>query len=138
MDLRSLSEPELLVLVGLVKLVVHADREVSPAEREILARLQGAVGHETWNAAVRTARDRYASVDQLEQDARAVDRPEVRRALHEILVEIAGSDEIIEAEAHVLHWVVQEWGLNEEVAASDLPTEEARPAEGDFEMLSDD
>lgn len=131
MDLGELSERELLVLVGLVKLVVHADREVSPAEREVLGRLQGAVGASAWNAAVRTARERYASIDQLEQDARAVERAEVRRAVHEILLELAGSDEIIDAEAHVLQWIVQEWGLHEDASASPAPIDE-------FVMVDDD
>jgi hypothetical protein len=126
-DLGALSEQELLVLVGLVKLVVHADREVTPAEREILGRLQATIGAETWNAAVRTARDRYTSIEQLEHDARAVERAEVRRAVHETLVEIAGADEVIEAEAQVLQWVVQEWGLADEPA----PAEEFVVADDD-------
>lgn len=130
MDLGTLSERELLVLVGLVKLVVHADREVTPAEREALAVLQATVGPGAWNAAVRMARQRYASIDQLEHDARAVERPEVRRALHEVLSEIAGADEIIDAEAHVLQWVVQEWGLHED-GGTPIPAD-------DFVVLDDD
>ena len=130
MDLASLTDHERLVLVGLVKLVVHADREVSPAERVVLGRLQGTIGAAAWNDAVRVARERYASIDQLEQDARAVDRPETRRAVHELLVELAGADELIAAEAHVLQWVVQEWGLEEEPAPA--------PSGDEFVMIDDD
>jgi hypothetical protein len=129
-DLPRLTEQELLVLVGLVKLVVHADREVSPAERAVLGRVQEVVGAVAWNTAVRTARERYVAIDVLEADARAVERREVRHAIHDLLVELAGSDEIIDAEAHVLQWVVQEWGLHE-------PTEEAAPVD-EFVMMDED
>ena len=138
MDLGTLSEHERLVLVGLVKLVVHADREVTPAERVVLVRLQGAVGAEAWNEAVRTARERYASIDQLEHDARAVDRPEVKLAVHEVLVELAGSDEIIDAEAHVLHWVVQEWGLDDPEAPISGGESSIKSQDDEFVMLAGD
>lgn len=121
MDLPQLSERELTVLVGLVKLVIHADREVSVAERAVLSRLQDVVGADAWNAAVRTARERYATVDVLETDARAVDRADVRKAVHAILTELAGSDEVVPAEDHVLQWVVQEWGLYESSEDSSPP-----------------
>jgi glyceraldehyde-3-phosphate dehydrogenase/erythrose-4-phosphate dehydrogenase len=113
-ELSELSDLELQVLVGLVKLVVHADREISAEERQVLATVQEAVGVSRWNQAVRAARDAYELVEQLEIDAKALDRVDAQQQIHAVLLRLAGSDEIIDAEAHVLQWVVEEWGLVEE------------------------
>jgi hypothetical protein len=47
--------------------VARADRQVTPAQRELLGRLRATIGAETWSAAVRAARDRYTSIEQLER-----------------------------------------------------------------------
>ena len=49
MQLSQLTPHEQLVLIGLVKLIVHADAVVTPQERSILARLQRELGPSTWN-----------------------------------------------------------------------------------------
>ena len=101
-------------MVGLVKLVVHADREISAEERQVLAQVQEQVGVGRWNEAVRAARDAFPTVEHLEAVARELERVEAQHRIHAVLLRLAGSDEIIDAEAHVLQWVVQEWGLVED------------------------
>jgi len=109
MNVRDLDEHEQLVLMGLVKLIVHADQVVSPEEREVLGRLQVALGPETWNDRVRQASDAFPSVSELEQAAHEVVRPEAQALIQDVLAELAGSDELIEEEAHVLDWMHQAW-----------------------------
>jgi hypothetical protein len=111
MSLAELDEHEQLVLMGLVKLVVHADQIVSPEEKQVLAQLQAALGPAVWNERVRQASASFPTVAELEAAAHQVTRPEAQQAIHEVLDQLAGSDELIEAEAHVLEWLDQAWGL---------------------------
>lgn len=134
MELGGLDDRELDVMVGLVKLVVHADREISPAERDVLGRLQAAIGSPRWNAAVLRARDAFPTIEALEVAARQVTRPEVRNAVHRVLVELAGSDQVIEAEAHVLRWVVTEWHLGE---PDDAEEDDGPPSGESFALIEE-
>jgi hypothetical protein len=107
-----LSDEELVVLVGLVRLVVHADHQISAAEQDALAALQRRFGADRWNVAVRAGRDRYTAPEALLADARRV-RPEVRRSALSILSELAGSDQVGAVELDLLRWVAAEWGLSD-------------------------
>ena len=113
MELRDLDERELRVFMGLFKLVVHADHEVSEPERAVIADLSGALGVARWNEAVAAARRAYDTVEQLEDDARLVERRGAQVLIHELLTTLAHSDELVEGEAHVLRWVSQTWGVAE-------------------------
>ncbi len=109
MDLTELSDHELRVFMGLLKLVVHADQEVTNQEREVIADLWDRLGTARWNTAVQDAQRCYETVEQLEEDARKVTRRDAQILIHDVLWELAHADELIDAEAHVLRWVVQEW-----------------------------
>ncbi len=137
MRARDLSDDEQRVLVGLVKLVVHADNEVSDDERAQLSKLQADIGATKWNARVAEAREAYPTIAELEVSARGVTRPEARDTIHRILVDIADADEIIAAEDHVLRWVEQEWGLD--TSEADY-TEEGSTSEAveTFELIGED
>ncbi|MBX2800259.1 MAG: hypothetical protein KTR31_21445 [Myxococcales bacterium] len=115
MDLFTLDDDELKVLVGFVKLIVHADRVVSAQERGMLRELHAEVGPARWNLAVHAAREAYPTVAELQADARAVRRPRVRQLVHDVLLDLADADELIEAEAAVVRWVVAEWGVDSDV-----------------------
>lgn len=112
MDVQDLTEHEQLVLIGLVKLIVHADQHVSPEERAVLRTLQAAMGDERWNALVQAAATQFTSIAALEQAAHLVESPDAQHLIHDLLSELAGSDEVIPAEAHVLQWIDQTWSLS--------------------------
>jgi len=114
MTLDELDDHERLVLMGLVKLIVHADAVVSPEEKAVLQRLQAGLGAEVWNADVRRASSALPTIAHLEEAAQAVERPEAQQLIHGILMELAGSDEVIDGEAHVLTWIDQTWGLTDD------------------------
>jgi hypothetical protein len=99
---------ELVVLVGLARLVLHADDEISPAEQDALVELQGLVGPQLWNQAVLWARARFPTEEALMAEARMV-RPSARWALLAALTELAGSDGIAAPEASWLGRIVLEW-----------------------------
>lgn len=132
MDVTELGPEEQRTLVGLVKLVVHADQVVSAEEREVLARLQATLGAETWNERVRAASDAFPTVAELEAACLEVTRPEAQACIHAVLDELAGSDELIEAEAHVLQWLDEAWGL------TPLPDDEPSDAVETFVFMEED
>lgn len=110
MTLSDLNPHELRVFMGLFKLMVHADREVSSQERAVITRLATALGVRTWNSAVAQARAAYATVEELEADARRVTRRAARTLIHNILADVAYADRLVDAEVHVLRWMTQNWG----------------------------
>jgi hypothetical protein len=131
MDTRDLTEHEQLVLIGLVKLIVHADQQVSAEEQAMLRTLQKQLGDSTWNERVRQAAEAFSTIPALEAAALQVERREAQRLIHRILEELAGSDEVIPAEAHVLQWIDQTWALSEEEEESEDPIES-------FVLIDDD
>lgn len=131
MDTRDLTEHEQLVLIGLVKLIVHADQVVSAEERAMLGALQRQLGESTWNERVRAAAQAFASIPALEEAAQQVERREAQRLIHRILEELAGSDEVIPEEAHVLTWIDQTWSLSEDEDEAVDPIES-------FDLIGDD
>ena len=113
MQLSQLTPHEQLGLIGLVKLIVHADAVVTPQERSILARLQRELGPSTWNERVKQAAAAFPTTAELETAARQVETPAARFMIQGVLKELAGSDELISAEEHVLRWVDQEWSTHD-------------------------
>lgn len=105
-------DDELVVLVALVRLVVHADHQISAAEQDALAALQRRFGPDRWNAAVRAGRDRYTANEALLPDVRRV-RPAMRRRALALLAELAGAGDPGALELGVLRWVAAEWGLTD-------------------------
>lgn len=107
----ELYDDEWMVLAGLVRSVVHADEEITPAELDALAKLQALAGAARWNGAVRAARRRLPTRDLLHRHARTRVRPEAQPVLYELLVELAGVDGIVGTEAEVLRRLAEAWHL---------------------------
>jgi hypothetical protein len=76
----------------------------------VIARLASSLGVGSWNRAVADAREAYATVEELEADAKQVTRPDARTLIHHILADVAYADSLADAEAHVLRWMTQNWG----------------------------
>lgn len=105
----DLSADELAVLVGLVRLVLHADDEISPAEQDTLSELQSSFGVDRWNDAVLTAYTRFPSEEALLYSASQM-RAEKRWPLLAALTDLAGSDGIEATEASWLGRILRSWG----------------------------
>jgi len=138
MDLHELDDNERLVLIGLVKLIVHADQVVSAEEKAVLARLQQGLGPEVWNAEVRRASQQLPTISDLEQAARAVHRDEAQQLIHATLRELAGSDELIDAEEHVLRWIDQTWGVTDDELDEEEGDDDDDDAIESFVLISDE
>ena len=109
---HDLSENELLALVGLAKLVVRADHELSPEEATRLNALARRVGAGPWGAAVAEAQRRLKTEGQARAVAALVVREEARRWIYAALEELAGADGLVPEERQVLAWLEAQWSLS--------------------------
>lgn len=111
MHLSELTDDEVLVLVGFMRVVIRADGEFSDAERERVDAVRTALGLERFHAAMLGAAERFPSNEELKRAAKAVARPEARRAIHGVLVDIAASDTLTAEEDKPLRWLESWWSL---------------------------
>ena len=102
----ELTDDEWIVLAALVRRLIHADQEITPAEQHALTALQQRAGTERWNAAVRAAR----ASGQTRSGRTPVIRPEARPILHRALADLVGTDG---PEVSELAAIVREWGLGD-------------------------
>jgi hypothetical protein len=111
MDLAQLDEDERLALVGLSKLVVRADHELSAEERVILQQMRGEVGAEAWVSAVEQATQRFRTRHDVMLHVQKVQRAPARKAIYLALQKLASEDELIPEEEKILNWLAKTWSL---------------------------
>ena len=110
--LADLSAEELLAMVGLAKLVVRADKELSSDEAKALRDLASECGDEAWNVALGEAQRRFRTRSDAMFYAKNVTRSEARVAIHGAMVKLGESDEIVPEEQKVLDWLAELWELS--------------------------
>jgi uncharacterized tellurite resistance protein B-like protein len=110
-DFKDLTDDERLALVGLIKVVIQADRLYSEEEDAELKKVAYALGEELFIATVDQARERFKSLDAIKEHARTVERQEARELILTTVQEIAVSDEVSPEEAHVVDWLSEMWGF---------------------------
>lgn len=138
MELHELSDTEQLVLVGLVRIIVHVDQEVSSEETSVVQSLAGELGLETWNARIREARTRFVSSADTFALAKTLLRPDARQRIHEALLLVADSDEVNADEAMILDWVAEVWGLDAEHDDFAEDIDDQHTYDDHFVMLDED
>ncbi|MBX3252239.1 MAG: hypothetical protein KF901_34015 [Myxococcales bacterium] len=111
MQYEELSPDEQIALVGLVRLMVRMDGELSPAEVLAIQRLAKEIGATRfWSAMTEV---QAMEMDELSKYVLRVERLEVREWMYGVLVGIAAVDGIDVAESELLAWVMEIWGLND-------------------------
>lgn len=111
MELSELTQDEVLVLVGFMRVVVRADGQYSDEEREHVAIVETALGRERFHQAMLDVRGRADGLDALKAAAKAITRPEARRTIYDVLQKIAASDEVTPTEEKPLRWLASWWQL---------------------------
>lgn len=111
MSVKTLSNDELLALVGLVKMVVRADQALSEEESKMLRALSDEVGTEAFTAAVTEATQKFTTRAEVMVAARAVTSPEARSVIYGKLLDFAGSDEVVVQEERILSRIREIWGI---------------------------
>jgi hypothetical protein len=111
MRLADLTDEELLAMVGLAKLVVRADKELSNDEAGALRALAVDVGDERWQQALGEATRRFRTRSDAMFYAKNVNRAEARALIHQQMVKLSESDQVVAEEQKVLDWLAELWEL---------------------------
>jgi tellurite resistance protein len=111
-SLAELLPEEGLALVGLVKMVIQADKRFTLKESAALQQLAEQMGRRTFNQLVDEARRRFPTLDALRAHVATVERPEARELIYRTATAMADADAVrTSEETAVLQWVAKLWGL---------------------------
>ncbi len=110
LQINELTDDEELALIGVLKAVIQADKDLSKAENEELKRIAKLMG-EKFHQRVAEAKQRFFSLSDIKKHAEKVQRPEARVLIFNHAVAMARQDGIIPEEADVLSWLAERWGL---------------------------
>ncbi len=112
MKISALNENERLALLGLLKMVIQADRKVSPEEIEQLNKLAAEMGPDKWNASKQLAMDRFKDLNEIRAFAEVgVERQAARELIYELLKDMANADEQDPMEESVMRWIARVWNI---------------------------
>jgi len=113
-SLTRLLPEEGLALVGLIKMVIQADKRFALAESAALQQLAEQMDRKTFNQLVDRARKELPTLDALRTHLTTVERPEARALIYRTVTEMADADaERTSEERAVLQWVAKLWGLED-------------------------
>ena len=134
-EIEELTEPEMLALAGLLRVLIRADGAFSAAEHAALAGVAASVALVAVSDTVEDATPRttaepplplgddalFALIERAGRElpdeasiralARTVTRPVARATIHALLFEVAASDGIAAGESAVLDWLAECWAL---------------------------
>jgi len=109
MDLSDFSVDEDLALLGLMRAVVRADGEYSPAERSEMKKLREEMGASRFDVAVGIATERFTSLAALKEHAASIERVDAQSRILRRLVSVAASDGVTDDEEKPLRWLARAW-----------------------------
>lgn len=110
--LADLTHDESLALIGLLKIMIEADKRFGLKESAALQLIADRVGRKLFNQLTDDARARFPDRESLKRHAEAIARPEARALIHTTLMEMAhADDELRSEEASILRWLEGAWKL---------------------------
>ena len=125
MELRDLNEDERVALVGLMKLVVMSDGEVSEDELEHVEVLANAFGEEGYQSSLDRFERQFRDEDEFRRFLQQVRRQEARDLIFGTILESADEGGLDTGEASLLDWLSRAWNVKIEIA-----DDAAQPAPG--------
>ena len=121
MEINDLDPDEWLALVGLLKVIVQADRTLSPQELDQLRKLERAMGAEPWAEAKARAAERCKTKDDPRAVAREVQRQPARALIFDLLYEMAAAEQVAFEEELELSWLARLWEIDLEQKQAEIP-----------------
>lgn len=109
MSLTDLSAEEDVALLGLMRAVVRADGEYSPAEQKEMEALRDEMGEARFSAAIEAAKARFTSLAALKEHAASIERVEAQTLIFRRLVSVVASDGVTDDEEEPLRWLARAW-----------------------------
>ena len=115
MDLEDLNQDERTALVGLMKLTVFSDGNVSEEELEYVEDLVDAFGEESYEATLDAFEKRFSDGDGFKKFLATISRQDARELIFGTVLEAAGSEAIEGREAELLDWLAKTWDIKIEI-----------------------
>lgn len=112
LSLQELTHDESLALIGLLKIMIEADKRFGLKESATLQLIAERVGRKLFNQLTDEARARFPDREALKRHAEGLARPEARALIHATLREMAhADDELRSEEENILRWLEEAWKL---------------------------
>jgi hypothetical protein len=116
MELRDLNNDERVALVGLMKLVVMSDGDVSEDELEHVELLVSAFGEDGYDAALDRFESQFHEEATFRQFLERTPRQEARDLIFGTILESAGEGALDRNETSLLDWLSRVWNVKIEIA----------------------
>jgi hypothetical protein len=117
MELPDLNQDERTALVGLMKLTVMSDGNVSEDELEYVEELVDAFGEDAYQSTLDAFEKRFTDVEGFKKFLKTIGagRQEAREIIFGTVLEAAGSEAIEGREADLLDWLGKTWDIKIEI-----------------------
>jgi hypothetical protein len=116
MELPDLNQDERTALVGLLKLIVMSDGEVSEDELEHVETLVEAFGDDGYQRSLDTFEQRFSDEESFKKFLKTIGRQESRDLIFGTVLESAGEGALDGAETGLIDWLPQQWNVKIEIA----------------------
>ncbi len=116
MELPDLNQDERTALVGLMKLIVMSDGEVSEDELEHVEALVAAFGEEGYQRTLDAFENRFHDEASFRKFLQGIGRQEARDLIFGTVLESAGEGILDQAETGLVDWLADTWQVKIEIA----------------------
>ena len=116
MELSELNQDERTALVGLMKVVVLSDGNVSEDEIEHVESLVDAFGEDEYQRTLDAFEKRFLDEAAFREFLRKVGRPDARELIFGTVLESAGEGALDDSETDLLDWLSKTWNIKIEIA----------------------
>ena len=116
MELSDLNQDERTALVGLLKLIVMSDGEVSEDELEHVETLVAAFGEDGYQRTLDAFEKRFQDEESFKKFLKTIGRQEARDLIFGTVLESAGEGVLDSAETGLIDWLAQTWNVKIEIA----------------------
>ncbi|MCA9672824.1 MAG: hypothetical protein KC503_44835 [Myxococcales bacterium] len=111
MLISELNQEERYALLGLLKLIVRADHQLSSGETDQLRRIAKLMGEELFLDTTRAAHEMFKKTSDIKRYSEKITRHEARALLYDLSREAAEVGGISPEEGHELNWLAKLWDL---------------------------
>jgi uncharacterized tellurite resistance protein B-like protein len=115
MELEDLNQDERTALVGLMKLTVMSDGNVSEEELESVEDLVDAFGEAAYESTLDAFEKRFSNAESFKAFLTKLGRQDARELIFGTVLEAAGSEAIEGGEAELLDWLAKTWDIKIEI-----------------------
>jgi len=120
MELSELNQDERTALVGLMKVVVMSDGNVTEDEIEHVESLVEAFGEGEYQRTLDAFEKRFLDEAAFREFLRGVGRADARDLIFGTLLESAGEDALERGETDLLDWLAKTWNIKIEIADGEI------------------